>query len=698
MKSKKDILKEFKDRYQISKAGCRNQYNHIQECQSFYSGDYMNYKDEFCFLSRSSGRRKVKEVQFNRVKPYINSIVGFMAGQRRKPDYQAKVTDSSDQKALSDYLNFYSDHIRENTNADQVETRQDMDLAIGGIGATDTGITIKQGLATRTPNGETLVERVNPTQIGWDPLADDPNILSSRWVYRVKDYELEEAEELFNADEKDFEVVNPADNITNYEYYPEGGIQDKIGYEFSDPQRRLIRVYFYQWFDIETFYRIENPMKRANSPENLQYLYDALTSIETKGDDGAFNFDPTAEILIITKQNRAVVKDVFDDFGIPFLPVSEKRKVYYTAIISGDKVFTAYKSVSQQGFTIKFKTGDRDEQNNMWTGVVASMRQPQRYYNKALTQLMLIIANNARGGVLYEEDAVDNIQEFEASWAMMDRATRVNSGALSNGKIQPKATPHMATGYEGILEASSSALGQVTGIDESFFGAIAGGNETAMLQRQRIKQAINTLACYFDSITLYAKEQARMMLSFMRLMAASNEGVLFMVSDDDGNPVFERVSIDYFVEDYEIKIGEAPENPVQKEFYTQTLINMAQSMQAIGDPRYKLIYAEAIKYMPISNREKNAIIKILVGEEKIEPAVVQQLQEKIQSLESQQAQLISEKMVADINKTNADMQEKLAKAKKTFAEIEHVIESTEQKALENDVMALQPINEVNVNI
>lgn len=696
MKSKEEVREQFETQYKISKHGCRRQWRHIQECQTFYSGDYMNYRDEFAFGRGSS--RRIRQVQFNRVKPYVNSVVGFIAQLRRKPDYQARMEDKEEQAALSDYVNGFSDYVRDNANADQMESQQDMDLVIGGLGVTDTCITTKEGDPTRDPNGEILIERVNPIHCGWDPGAIHPNILDSRWVYRAKDYDVEEAVELFDTDEDQFETADEGDGVNNYEFNPYGGIQDKIGFEWADPQRRMVRVYFYQWFEIENFFRIENPILSAPTPQVGLALAEELSKVEVDQEEELFRFDPTSSILVMTKDNRKEIKEIFELFGIPFKPMTDKRKVYYTAVISGKKVFTAYKSVSQQGFSLKFKTGNYDERSKYWTGLVASMRDPQKYYNKSLTELMLIIANNSRGGVIYEEDAIDNVQEFEAKWALTNAAVRVNPGALSGGKIQPKAIPAMPTGYEGIMEISSRAMSQVTGIDETFFGTITSGNETAMLQRQRIKQATTTLVTYFDSIALYSKEQARMMLSFMRLLAESSDGKLFSMFDDEGGVLFERISSDYFVDEYEVSIGETPETPLQQEYYTTTLLNMAQTMQAIGDPRYTEMYAAAVKYMPFPNRDKSTIVQILMGDQKIDPRLVQQMQAKIQELEGEQAQLMNANLMANINKTNAEAAQKTEDARLKAAQVEETDESTENQALENDLIYAKEYDKVTVNI
>lgn len=695
MKPKKEIIKQFEEHYGISRHGCRSQWNHIEKCRAFYDGDYMNYKDDVLYGRGSS--RRLKEVSFNRVKPYVNSVVGFFAQQRRKPIYQAKIEDSQEQVAYSDYLNGYSDYIRDNSNSDQMETRQDLDLVVGGIGCTDTGITTKQGLASRLPGGEVIEERVDMLQVGYDPAAVLPNILDSRWIYRAKDYDIEEAEELFNAEEEDFEAMPEDDEVFNYQFNPYGGITDKIGYEWADPQRRMVRVYFYQWFEVENFYRVENPIFIPGGFDKGAF-FAALSFIKKDEDEEVFRFDPSAQILCVTKDIQKGVKAVFEAFDVPYKPITEKRKVFYTAIISGKKCFQAYKSVSQQGFTLKFKTGDRNETDRIWTGLVASMIDPQRYYNKALTELMLIIASNSRGGVMYEADAIDDVQRFEQNYARTNAAVRVNPGALSGGKIQAKATPALPTGYEDILQLSGSALSQVTGIDESFFGAIGGGNETAMLQRQRIKQATTILATYADSKMLYDKEQARMMLSFIRLLADSNEGQMFHMRNDDGGLVYETVSKDFLADEYDVVIGEAPDTATQKEYYTQTLITLGQSMQAIGDPRYAQIYALAIKQLPLPERDKAAVNKILLGGEQIDPALVQQLQQRVAELEGKQTQLLAAKMTADISKTQAETEKTLAAVRKAPLEERSLSEDIEKKAIENDMLSVKPISEVTVTI
>jgi hypothetical protein len=693
MISKKEFLKLAQKQYKISKSGLQSQYDHIKECRAFYAGDYMNYRDKVAF--GTGALQSIREVEFNKVKPYVNAIVGFMIGQRRQPDYQAKLTSKPEQQMYSDYLNSLSDYIRRNTYANQMETRQDMDMVIGGIGVTDTCLTLNGGEATRDPNGEILVERVDPLQAGYDPSASMPNLLDSRWVYRAKDFDLEEAESLFDAEDGDFESIQQDDDI-GFTFNPIGGIQDKIGFEYSDANREMVRVYFHQFFQVEKFYRIDNPLLVQDNPALAQALGSAFAAVEN--DEEGFSFDPAAQVLIITQDVKKQVVDIFKAFEVPFKPIEEKRKVFYTGIYSGSKVFRLFKSPSQQGFSIKFKTGDRDEVNKIWTGIVASMRDPSRYYNKSLTEMMLIIASNSRGGVMYEEDAVDNVQEFEKNYAKTNGAVKVNRGALSGNKIQPKAVPALPTGYENILQISDASMGQVTGINESFFGVSASGNETAMLQRQRMAQSTTILAPYFDSIELYGIEQARMMLSFIRLLVAAGDGKLFKAMGDDGQVIFEKMSLEFLVDEYEIEIGELPETPLLNEYKTQQIATVATGMMQVGDQRYREMYAAAVDYMPFTTREKVNIKRILLGEAPIDPQLVQQLKTQIEQLQSKQAASALAWEQAQTLKTQVSAAETAAKTENIKAGTRKLNEEIEGKAIENDLMQFKLPSEVNVTI
>ncbi len=68
MKSKAEILTQFGKHKKQTRRGLSKQYENARQCQAFYAGDFMDYRDNMQFVSQS-GTKKRAMVQFNKVKP-----------------------------------------------------------------------------------------------------------------------------------------------------------------------------------------------------------------------------------------------------------------------------------------------------------------------------------------------------------------------------------------------------------------------------------------------------------------------------------------------------------------------------------------------------------------------------------------------------------------------------------------------------
>lgn len=702
MKSNLQIVKQFNKHRSITLRGLSSQYDNTRDCQSFYAGDIMSYRDSLQFTDTSGLRRRAM-VQFNKVKPYVNAVKGFAAQNRRKAKYSARLSNQM-QALYSTYANSMSDYIREKANADQIETQQDGDMFINGYGAIETALTYTAGRSTTDPNGQIIMGRIDPLRVGWDPYATASNLMDARWTFYEQTYALQDAVELFDAGEDDFDTSSDSmDEGEPYQWYARGGKYDKIkesNIDWSDERTEMAKVYFYQWYEFETFYRADNPIFQLNNPQAVQLAAMQMDVIaqdfNDPENDDMFQFDPRAEILNFDEKIKARLMEHFGEF---IKPIPFKRKVYYTAVISGEHVFTKYRSQSQQGFSIKFKTGDYDSRNKVWTGMVNSMMDPMLYYNKALTEIMFTIGANSKGGVMYETGTIEDIQDFEAKYAKTDANVEVNAGALVEGRIKPKREPFSPSGYEEIVEISNSSLGEVTGIDKSFLGSSENLQETGILHKRRIRQVVAGLACYFDAISLYQKEEAELLLDYMKIWAENNDGGLFGVLGPDGKEQFIKISSDKFVASYDVTIQEAPQTPEDKQEFATILVSMADKLAAVGDlPTAKLLYAMAVKYTPMEQQDIMQLTQVLMPQDpKIDPAYVQQLEQQIQMLSSQAMQ--------------ADVQSKMSKAMLDMARVDEVKAKipgyhaetvrTEQEALqvglENRIISKGGATSVSVN-
>ncbi len=708
MKSEEEIIEMKRRQHGSWTKGGSKQLTNTKDCQAFYAGDFMSYTDRLQFAD-GRGNKKTTLVQFNKVKPYVNAVRGFMAQNRQKADYSARHPNNEAQEFYTKYSNSYKDYVRENCNADQTETQQDGDMLICGYGAVETAISYGEGHSTTNPNGEIIMGRIDPERLYWDTSCRGSNLLDARFIGYDKTYVLDDALSLFDDSvPEDFES-SKADNEGNKVYYRRGGTYNKIQelYDVESGKEDLIKVYFHQWYEIETFYRAKNPLAEIQDPRLKIIALMEMQSIASEQDepDDPYAFKPDATIISCDKSTMRKIKDFFE--GMVEVDFQRfKRKVFYTAVLSGVTVFKAYRNACQQGFTIKVKTGDYDASNKMWVGMVNSLRDPALYFNKALTELLWVIASQAKGGVMAERGAIDDVASFEAKYAKTDSVAIVNDGALQKGMIKPKREGYQSTGIETIIEASNSAMPEVSGIDKTFLGSSENKAETSSLQRQRIKQVTSTLATFFDSITLYQRESAKNLLPFLKILAENNDGSLFKAIDDDGTTMYLQLSRSNFIDEYDIHIIEAPDSPTQKQETGAALESIAQTLMASPDPTafqagIKAL-AAAIKLMPIDFVDRQSIIKALSPQEgEVDPAYVKKLEMQVHQLmdEGNKAEVSkklteahlnvmkSEEIITNIKKKKAETKRAYAQADQTDVETQIIQNTPSDKRSDVDINA-----------
>lgn len=647
MKSDTVVADLFKKQRDQATRGLGKQYDNTIMCQSFYNDQDSSYQDTVQFAD-TNGRKRRAQVNFQKIQQNVDSVVGFLAQNRRQARYVARVNGNPQQQIYSKNMNALYDYHRGNMNADQLESKQDLDVAVNGYGAIDTDLSYVVGRATTDPNGEIIKARLDPMRVYWDSRARAANITDARFVGYYDDYSLEDALDLFQGSkEDDFEKVSDTsqEDKAGYVYNPWGGLYDKIKaentVEWSAKEENMVRVYNHQWYEYETFYKADNPLYAVTDPMDALYLKARLDVIKSElksyAPDGLqagdmFDFDPTKEVFTF---DEATKKKLVAELGGLIKPVVFKRKCYYTAVVSGKHVFNKFKSVSQQGFSIKFKTGQYNERGKYWIGMVNAMIEPQKYYNKALTELMFTIASNSKGGVMIEEDAVEDIADFESKWAKTDAVIKVQSGALSGGKIQEKARAAVPTGLENIITLSDAAI-SANGVDPAFLGN-ANSQETGILFKRRIRQIISKMWWMADAITLYQKEDARLCADLIRVWVQNNAGtqIWLRITGDEGNDQFVAVVEDMMAPEYDVTIQEGAQTPEDKQETAQLIGSMGDKYLAIGNVQVAgALYSESVQMLQLDGDVQARLTKVLVGDNQTVPvAQFQQLQQQLQQLQ-----------------------------------------------------------------
>lgn len=694
MKSNKEIVKQFYDKnghYHISMSGLRKQKDEDRMNRGFYSGD-----EAFVCVNLDAEAKKY-HVTMNRTKPYVDSIAGFMAQLRRQPDYNARIPDYVEQEARSGYMNALSNYVRNDANAEEVETQQDLQQVICGYGATATDITYN---ATTNPSGDIIMAECTE-DVYWDPEARNTNLIDSRWCFVNKLMPVEDAVAMYGGDESDYEDVD-IDERTAYKYWPEGGVYTARTFDWDITNRQMVNVCFYEWYDIEKYYSMENPLFDPLNQDIASFIAVAFDILKKKQKqmledadevEDMFSFDPTQEIITMSAEEYAAVKAILDEYGIKAVADAGKRRVYYRAIISGEKVFKKFKLLDQNGFSIKFKTGFYDANRKLWFGIVTSLREPQRYYNKALSEFVKIIATTSKPGVLYNIDAVENAEEFESLYQQAASAI----GVRDIGGIRNKQEPYLPTGLENLAQEFAANLSAVSNINPEFLGQSTNSQISGVLEATRIKQVMASLALYFNSATLYLKEWGRMMVPYYKVLARNSRNRLIPVLGERGVMEYAKLSENQFAAEYDVDVGEAPTTPAQKEMVQQTMMAYADKVgtllsQTMPDKALE-VYKEVLDYMPIKQADKAKWKKIfeIPPPDPAQQAMQAEMAQKNAALDMAFKQaMIEEKQANTLYRTSA--------VDKAVAETDRTDAETRQKEMENLAISTNPIQSVNINI
>lgn len=666
------IAKQCRKHKNMARSKLTKQTTNTKTCYAFYDGDTVKISGNVSVID-SDGKIKQTLCEFNKVKPYVHAVSGFTIQNRRSTVYSARAAKPA-QEFYSDYMNGFHAHCRDNMRADYIEARQTLDQLICGIGVTDTYLSFDVGRTARQAGGEIGMMRLEPLGYWWDPAARETNLIDRRFDGYTRVYDLEDAIKIFDAESGDFETAGEQAQ-DDYQWNPRGGIKNLIreGDGFYSEDENLINVDFYQWSDIEDYFRADNPIYSQSDPELVMNLYAILQSAASEDDD---LFNPKDEILSCTAETKAKI-----DALIPIDWKKFKRTAYYSAVVSGNKVFSKYKNICQDGFSRKVKTGEWNETSQIWVGMVNAMINPQKYFNKSITEFLYTIAFLAKGGKMYEKGAIENIVEFEQNYLNPAANVEVAKGALTDGRIQDKRQPYQQTGIESVIQLSDAAFEDVTGIPEGFLGASESANMTAALHRQLVKQALNTIAAYVDAITLYGKEHARLMLDLMRELAAFGGDQYFKMMDN-GEEQLVPVMPDKIVNEYDIEINEAPDSDLERSERASALTSMGSLYIQAGDiNRASVIFGIALDDMRLDSRKKAKLMKVLEPQEQpsIDPAEHAAMKQQLEQMQ----QVIQSGM---LEKTKSEAEKNRAAVEKMQTENIKILEESRKLAAETDLV------------
>ncbi len=619
-------------------------------------------------------------ITINRVSPVTEAICGFEVQNRLETRYSPRLM-NPEQTGFKDLMNNLSQYFDQLSNAQSQHSLAFKDMGLCGVGATSTTISYD-----KNPNGEVEVRRVFPAFVFWDVAARAKNIIDSDYVIEVKILSREAIKAEYNIDYYD-------------DIYP-SEVDARIIQFFNSvlTAKDLGVLYEYQWRQKEPFYRVENPFLKLDTQSLDPYALNELQQLAIQYQE-QFDFNPGIDkvFCVRDKSDLTDLKKIFDLYGIKIKTTTQHTYKYYRAIVTGGKIITKAENFSQQGFSIKFMTGQFSELTQSYYGWMRGCKDPQRMLNQAVSDYVGFLSTIPKGGVNMESDAVDNPEAFLATYAKARAVTIFAPGALSSGKVMPKVTPPIPSGIIEMIQYADAQIMQVCGVTPELMGVMNTKEQNSSFYSQQIRQGLTTLATYFDAKRTYLQAHGELYIDCARVLVDNAEGILIKNVIGEGDAPYVRLLKSGIASNYDVVVEEVPDSPDANNAILVTLLDIQKAMPNVNlmplALNYTTLPSDVIKNVEASMQpppppEPDPInTQILLSEIEYKKASAAKLNAEAQQIHTQNMYKQTEvlfgpaKQQTDINYTKA----------KTFSEL-HKAHLTEQALVDSRMKNLQTIH------
>ena len=595
--SKEDFRDKSLERIKDSSGFCGKFHQSARDDFAFVAGDQWTPEDK-----AKMETRKRPVVVFNYSEKMVDAVCGSEVSNRQEATYHSRTMGSD---PLAEMMTYAAKWVRDECQAEDEETDAFRDALICGMGWTETKMDYSED-----PNGMPIVSRIDPIEMRWDPAAIKPGLSDRRWDAQGVWMD----NQLITLRWPDAVAASAGDDTTDgmLQHIQEGNrYRDDDATDEDQNDRRVDQtlVWSMQCVENEPYYRVED------------------------GQGGIQDVD----VKLFGK-----IRKKLDEVGLKY--IRSWKRVYYHGFMSGDGLGTVYQFGPlpiQVSFTRQCITGKRDRNQNYWYGLTRVMKDPQRWANKWLSQIMYIINSNAKGGLIAESNALMDIRKAEEDWASSDKIVLLKEGGLN--KIKERTMAAYPAGLAQLMEFALNSLPQVTGINLEALG-LADRDQANVLEQSRKQAAYGLLAPIFDSLRRYRKNHGKLLYYFIQKFIA--DGRLIRVI----GPGYEQVVPLMRVPDsfqFDVVVDSSPAAPDIKNQTWSALMQLIPSMLKAGMP----IPPTLLSYAPIPTQLATQWQQFLAQAQQQGPNP-QQLQQQLQQMGEQMQQLQQENM--SLKQDNSD--------------------------------------------
>ena len=607
----------------------------------FVAGDQLTDEDKQ--LLDEQGR---PHIIFNRIETILKAIAGMEINGRHEITFLPR---NNDDTAKNELLTAVSKWMGDGCDAEDEQSEAFQQCLTTGIGITESRFSYEN-----EPEGSYIEEQIDCREFVWDRTARKKNLREARRMARLRRMPLGDALQMFPGKTKlEIDCVwanqNYLDEATLKSIEEKRIRQENSGLWEDSDDRNEVTVVVVQWREKEAYWRVADLASNSvqdYSDEDYQKVQGRLKQIGNKVGANA-----------VLHSRKAF------------------RWRYYQAFLGSETLLdSVHPAPCGQQFSWGVITGAFDAKRRQWYGLVRTMRDPQLWANKFMSQIMQIMNATAKGGIMAEADAFDDQRQAEESYAMPEGITWMAPGALSGGKpkIMPKPGQADASGYVNLLQYAIQSITAVTGINLELLGQTE-RDQPGIVEHMRKQAGMTVLATMFDSLRGFLKIVGRKRLYFIQ--SRIPEGTMVRVAGQEYAQVV-QVTKDKTTGTFDVVVDDAPTSPNQKEANWSVMQPMLTVFkdQLAANPELLVL---AMEYSPLPSPFVDAIKKSLAKQQAQDPGQ-QQWQETMK-------QLAISKLTAEINKDQSIAEMNNAKAGATNSTATYDLAMAQNLLAKNDV-------------
>lgn len=494
-------------KYRYDRGHAEDWYEEAQEDFDFKDGRQLS-DDELKVLKA----KKRPIIIFNRVGTVVDAVTGYEIGNRREVRYIPREQgDVQPNEVLTSAGQWFNDK----SKGDYVRSAVFADTIVCGMGWAETRIDF-----TESPQGEPRSDHIDPFEMAWDRDARGRNLADATRVWRARRVPLSEAEGMFPGYSKsDLHAA-----WTNISSPRDLKRSETTGSTTTTAD--YVTIVHCQYITRETYYLAEDPMTGEQSEFTAKEFEDANKRLKQLA-------------------------------GMEMQGVKFRKKVVKQAFL-GNVVLSYGDAPCPTEFSLQCVTGKYDRNKGTWYGLVRAMKDPQRWANKWLMQMMFIMNSNSKGGLLAEKGAFSNPRDAEKTWAQSDAITLIEDGRM--GGVKEKTMAPFPVGFQQLTEFAVSSIREVSGVSLELMGTRE-ADQPASLEAARKQAGLNILQWAFDGMKLYSEKQGAVVLYYLQHDLADDRLIRIVGKDQEQ---YVKLSKQADLE-YDIIVDDAPTSPNQKE-------------------------------------------------------------------------------------------------------------------------------------